>query len=48
MNENVKAGIHPNAQTVIDATFSKREKEIAISPMGTAIILRRDALIFFQ
>ena len=29
MNENVKAGIHPNAQTVIDATFSKREKEIA-------------------
>jgi len=26
----------------------ERKKEIAISPMGTAIILRRDAVIFFH
>lgn len=29
MNENVKPGIHPSAQTVIDTSFLKKEKEIA-------------------
>lgn len=29
MNENVKPGIHPCAQTVIDTSFLKKEKEIA-------------------
>ena len=28
MNENVKAGIHPNAQIAVDTTFSKKEREI--------------------
>jgi len=29
MNENVTPGIHPNARTVIDASFSPKENEIA-------------------
>ena len=27
MNENVKPGIHPSAQEIIDTTFSEKEKE---------------------